>query len=48
MLHGAAECFIAAPGVVQVFTAFGEASATNGNEAEAKVLAGPACLVVVT
>ena len=47
MLHGAADCFIATPGVVRVFTAFGEASATVGNEAKAKVLAGPTCLVVV-
>ena len=47
MLHGAAGYFIAAPGVARVFTAFGEASATNGNEAKAKVLAGPSCSVVV-
>ena len=48
MLHGAADCFIAAPGVVRVFTAFGEASATDGDESRSqKNSAGPAFLVAV-
>jgi hypothetical protein len=49
MLAGAAECFIAAPGVVVVvvFAAVVEASVTDGLKAVANVVARPATAVVV-
>ena len=49
MLTGAAECFVAAPGVVvdAVFAAIVEASVTDGIEAVANVVARPATAVVV-
>ena len=49
MLTGAAECFVAAPGVVvdAVFAAIVEASVTDGLEAVANVVARPATAVVV-
>ena len=49
MLAGAAECFVAAPGVVvdAVFAAICEASVTDGLEAVANVVARPATAVVV-
>jgi hypothetical protein len=49
VLPGAAECFVAAPGVVIValFAAVVEASATCGVKAVANVVAGPATIVVV-
>ena len=49
MLTGAAECFVAAPGVVvdAVFAAIVEASVTVGIEAVANVVARPATAVVV-